>query len=41
MWNPYFEKMNLPSFRAPYLFLCRIPLDVIHACLKLRHEIIS
>eukprot|EP00095_Tigriopus_kingsejongensis_P011134 maker-scaffold1161_size58349-snap-gene-0.7 protein:Tk11134 transcript:maker-scaffold1161_size58349-snap-gene-0.7-mRNA-1 annotation:"hypothetical protein CAPTEDRAFT_214311" len=38
VWNPEFMKMNLPSFRAPYLFLCRIPLDVIHECLKIRLE---
>ncbi len=30
--------MRLPSFRAPYLFLCRVPLDVIHDCLKIRLE---
>ncbi|XP_059082749.1 mitogen-activated protein kinase kinase kinase 4-like isoform X4 [Tigriopus californicus] len=38
VWNPEFMRMNLPSFRAPYLFLCRIPLDVIHECLKIRLE---
>lgn len=38
VWNPEFVKMNLPSFRAPYLFLCRVPLDVIHECLKIRLE---
>jgi hypothetical protein len=37
-WNPEFLRMKLPSFRAPYLFLCRIPLDVIHECLKIRLE---
>jgi mitogen-activated protein kinase kinase kinase 4 len=37
-WNSDYVKMNLPSFRAPYLFLCRIPLDVIHECLKIRLE---
>lgn len=38
VWNPEFVRMNLPSFRAPYLFLCRVPLDVIHECLKIRLE---
>ena len=37
-WNPEFLKMSLPSFRAPYLFLCRVPLDVVHECLKIRLE---
>ena len=22
-WNEHFQQMRLPSFRAPYLFLCR------------------
>lgn len=35
-WNTEFRKMNLPSFRAPYLFLCKVPLDVIHECLVIR-----
>ena len=26
--------MNLPSFRAVYLFLCRVPKDIILECLK-------
>ena len=30
--------MNLPSFRAVYLFLCRVPKDIIHECLKVRLE---
>ncbi len=30
--------MRLPSFRAPYLFLCRAPLDVVHECLRIRLE---
>ena len=33
-----FEEMGLPSFRPIYLFLVRIPLDVVHECLKLRLE---
>ena len=33
-----FVDMCLPSFRPTYLFLARIPLDIIHECLKLRLE---
>ena len=33
-----FADMSLPSFRPTYLFLVRIPLDIIHECLKLRLE---
>jgi len=33
-----FADMCLPSFRRTYLFLARIPLDIIHECLKLRLE---
>ena len=33
-----FVDMSLPSFRPTYLFLVRIPLDIIHECLKLRLE---
>ncbi|ESO84956.1 hypothetical protein LOTGIDRAFT_168212 [Lottia gigantea] len=37
-WSEEFIKMGLPSFRPSYLFLVRIPLDVIHECLRLRLE---
>ena len=30
--------MGLPSFKPAYLCLLRIPLDVIHECLRLRLE---
>ncbi|XP_077868345.1 mitogen-activated protein kinase kinase kinase 4-like, partial [Saccoglossus kowalevskii] len=33
-----FIQMGLPSFRPTYLFLIRIPLHVMHECLKLRLE---
>jgi len=33
-----FVDMSLMSFRPTYLFLARIPLDIIHECLKLRLE---
>ncbi|XP_023342644.1 mitogen-activated protein kinase kinase kinase 4 isoform X2 [Eurytemora carolleeae] len=37
-WNPEFASMNLPSFRATYLFLCRVPRDIMHECLIIRLE---
>jgi len=37
-WNPEFKAMNLPSFRATYLFLCRVPRDIMHECLIIRLE---
>lgn len=30
--------MDLPSFRPAFLVLCRVLLNVIHECLKLRLE---
>ena len=33
-WAEQFHAMNLPSFRAVYLFLCRVPKDIILECLK-------
>ncbi|KAK2865668.1 hypothetical protein Q7C36_001724 [Tachysurus vachellii] len=32
------QNMNLPSFRPAFLVLCRVLLNVIHECLKLRLE---
>ncbi|KAK7902164.1 hypothetical protein WMY93_018933 [Mugilogobius chulae] len=32
------QDMNLPSFRPAFLVLCRVLLNVIHECLKLRLE---
>ena len=37
-WSEQFQAMNLPSFRAVYLFLCRVPRDIVHECLKIRLE---
>ncbi|KAK7497186.1 hypothetical protein BaRGS_00011480 [Batillaria attramentaria] len=37
-WCQEFRRMGLPSFRPSYLFLVRIPLDVVHECLRLRLE---
>ena len=36
--SSHFQDMNLPSFRAVYLFLCRVPKDIILECLKIRLE---
>jgi len=36
--SPQFVDMSLLSFHPTYLFLVRIPLDIIHECLKLRLE---
>lgn len=38
IWVQRFEEMGLPSFRPLYLFLVRIPLDVLHEALRLRLE---
>ncbi|XP_071480035.1 mitogen-activated protein kinase kinase kinase 4-like [Diadema antillarum] len=37
-WSKEFQEMNLPSFMPAYLFLVRIPLDVMHECLRFRLE---
>ena len=37
-WCQEFRRMGLPSFRPTYLFLVRVPLDVVHECLRLRLE---
>ena len=36
IWSDEFEESGLPSFRSLYLFLSRVPLDIIHECLRLR-----
>lgn len=36
IWSEEFEKLGLPSFRPLYMFLCRVPLDIIHESLRLR-----
>lgn len=36
-WKDLLE-MDLPSFRPAFLVLCRVLLNVIHECLKLRLE---
>ena len=37
-WSTDFAELGLPSFKPMYLFLVRIPLDVVHECLRLRLE---
>ncbi|XP_064627504.1 mitogen-activated protein kinase kinase kinase 4-like [Lineus longissimus] len=37
-WIGDFDRMGLPSFRPSYLFLARMPLDIVHECLRLRLE---
>ena len=34
-WHTEFDAMHLPSFKPAFFFLCRIPLDVLHECLRL------
>lgn len=36
IWSDEFKETGLPSFRSLYLFLSRIPLDIVHECLRLR-----
>jgi MEKK4 N-terminal len=36
IWSPEFRSLNLPQYRSLYLFLCRIPLDVIREALSIR-----
>ena len=37
-WSPEYQSLNLPQFRTLYVFLCRIPLDIIHEALYIRLE---
>lgn len=37
-WSPEAKAINLPSYRASFLFLAAVPLDVIHEFLQLRLE---
>ena len=38
VWCDDFTNMQLPSFKPLYLFLVRMPLDIVHECLRLRLE---
>ena len=33
-WLDVFEQMNLPSFDRQFLQLARVPLDVMHVCIR-------
>jgi len=37
-WSPETQSLGLPSYRAAFLFLSRIPLEMIHEYLRLRLE---
>ncbi|KAI5740029.1 hypothetical protein M8J77_026399 [Diaphorina citri] len=37
-WSKDFRKLNLPSSRGVFLFLARIPLDIMHSYFRLRLE---
>ena len=37
-WSDEYRALNLPQFATLYLFLCRIPLDVIRESLSIRLE---
>ncbi|KAL1459113.1 hypothetical protein WDU94_011120 [Cyamophila willieti] len=37
-WSKEFKQLNLPSSRGVYLFLARIPLDMMHSYFRLRLE---
>ncbi|XP_071800919.1 mitogen-activated protein kinase kinase kinase 4-like [Asterias amurensis] len=37
-WSTEFQTMGLPSFIPAFLFLLRIPLDIMHECLRFRLE---
>ncbi|XP_012137169.1 mitogen-activated protein kinase kinase kinase 4 isoform X2 [Megachile rotundata] len=38
VWSPEARELNLPSYRAAFVFLSRVPLDIIHEFLRMRLE---
>lgn len=38
LWSNEYKSLNLPSFRQAFMFISRIPLDIIHEFLRLRLE---
>ncbi|TGZ50963.1 Mitogen-activated protein kinase kinase kinase 4 [Temnothorax longispinosus] len=38
IWSSEAKKLNLPSYRAAFVFLSRVPLDVVHEFLRMRLE---
>ncbi|XP_006619036.1 mitogen-activated protein kinase kinase kinase 4 [Apis dorsata] len=37
-WSPEARELNLPSYRAAFVFLSRVPLDVVHEFMRMRLE---
>ncbi|KAG5310685.1 M3K4 kinase, partial [Acromyrmex insinuator] len=38
IWSSEAKQLNLPSYRAAFVFLSRVPLDVVHEFLRMRLE---
>ncbi|XP_012283041.1 mitogen-activated protein kinase kinase kinase 4 isoform X2 [Orussus abietinus] len=38
VWSPEAQALHLPSYRAAFVFLSRVPLDVVHEFLRIRLE---
>ncbi|XP_076227046.1 mitogen-activated protein kinase kinase kinase 4 isoform X3 [Nomia melanderi] len=38
VWSSEAKELNLPSYRAAFVFLSRVPLDVVHEFLRMRLE---
>ncbi|XP_020281057.1 mitogen-activated protein kinase kinase kinase 4 isoform X2 [Pseudomyrmex gracilis] len=38
VWSPESRELNLPSYRAAFVFLSHVPLDVVHEFLRMRLE---
>ncbi|XP_018398321.1 PREDICTED: mitogen-activated protein kinase kinase kinase 4 [Cyphomyrmex costatus] len=38
IWSSEAKELNLPSYRAAFVFLSRVPLDVVHEFLRMRLE---
>ncbi|XP_066591714.1 mitogen-activated protein kinase kinase kinase 4 [Prorops nasuta] len=38
IWSSEADQLNLPSYRAAFLFLSKVPLDVVHEFLRMRLE---
>ncbi|GAB6026709.1 Mitogen-activated protein kinase kinase kinase 4 [Chamberlinius hualienensis] len=37
-WSYHYQSMKLPTFRALYIFLLQIPIEIMHECVQLRLE---
>ncbi|XP_011302780.1 mitogen-activated protein kinase kinase kinase 4 isoform X2 [Fopius arisanus] len=38
VWSPEAKALNLPSYRSAFIFLSRVPLDIVHEFLRMRLE---